>query len=449
MKNEDHDGMLAKLSSMLSDNRDHPDEKRAKLNAVFAFAIRVASAGLAYLSQIILARWMGSFEYGIFAYVWVCLLMLGGLSTLGLNTAVIRFIPEYTVKADFARLRGIIFQSRFITLIISTSLMVLSLALIVFFKDHLHNYLYLPALLVLICLPAYALTDLHDSMARGYSWMNLALIPPFLLRPLLILAVMAILYLAGSPMTAITAITAAVIATWVTSLIQILMLEPRLQREVPKGEKTRETKLWLAVAFPILLMESFVLFLQNTDILVLNAYHPPQDVAIYYAALKTINLITFVHFAVSNAVANRFSAYEARGDREKLGEMMRQSVKWTFWPSLAAALLLLAVGKPLLWLFGPEFTSAYPVMFILAAGLVIKAMFGPAEFLLNMLGEQKLCALVLFATAMLNILFNLLLIPAFGLIGAASATALSLILAALMFFLAIKIRLKLNIFVLG
>lgn len=449
MKNEDHDGMLAKLSSMLSDNRDHPDEKRAKLNAVFAFAIRVASAGLAYLSQIILARWMGSFEYGIFAYVWVCLLMLGGLSTLGLNTAVIRFIPEYTEKADFARLRGIIFQSRFITLIISTSLMVLSLALIVFFKDHLHNYLYLPALLVLICLPAYALTDLHDSMARGYSWMNLALIPPFLLRPLLILAVMAILYLAGSPMTAVTAITAAVIATWVTSLIQILMLEPRLQREVPKGEKTRETKLWLAVAFPILLMESFVLFLQNTDILVLNAYHPPQDVAIYYAALKTINLITFVHFAVSNAVANRFSAYEARGDREKLGEMMRQSVKWTFWPSLAAALLLLAVGKPLLWLFGPEFTSAYPVMFILAAGLVIKAMFGPAEFLLNMLGEQKLCALVLFATAMLNILFNLLLIPAFGLIGAASATALSLILAALMFFLAIKIRLKLNIFVLG
>lgn len=441
--------MLAKLSSMLSDNRDHPDEKRAKLNAVFAFAIRVASAGLAYLSQIILARWMGSFEYGIFAYVWVCLLMLGGLSTLGLNTAVIRFIPEYTETADFARLRGIIFQSRFITLIISTSLMVLSLALIVFFKDHLHNYLYLPALLVLICLPAYALTDLHDSMARGYSWMNLALIPPFLLRPLLILAVMAILYLAGSPMTAVTAITAAVIATWVTSLIQILMLEPRLQREVPKGEKTRETKLWLAVAFPILLMESFVLFLQNTDILVLNAYHPPQDVAIYYAALKTINLITFVHFAVSNAVANRFSAYEARGDREKLGEMMRQSVKWTFWPSLAAALLLLAVGKPLLWLFGPEFTSAYPVMFILAAGLVIKAMFGPAEFLLNMLGEQKLCALVLFATAMLNILFNLLLIPAFGLIGAASATALSLILAALMFFLAIKIRLKLNIFVLG
>lgn len=441
--------MLAKLSSMLSDNRDHPDEKRAKLNAVFAFAIRVASAGLAYLSQIILARWMGSFEYGIFAYVWVCLLMLGGLSTLGLNTAVIRFIPEYTETADFARLRGIIFQSRFITLIISTSLMVLSLALIVFFKDHLHNYLYLPALLVLICLPAYALTDLHDSMARGYSWMNLALIPPFLLRPLLILAVMAILYLAGSPMTAVTAIIAAVIATWVTSLIQILMLEPRLQREVPKGEKTRETKLWLAVAFPILLMESFVLFLQNTDILVLNAYHPPQDVAIYYAALKTINLITFVHFAVSNAVANRFSAYEARGDREKLGEMMRQSVKWTFWPSLAAALLLLAVGKPLLWLFGPEFTSAYPVMFILAAGLVIKAMFGPAEFLLNMLGEQKLCALVLFATAMLNILFNLLLIPAFGLIGAASATALSLILAALMFFLAIKIRLKLNIFVLG
>ena len=438
--------MIARLSSLFAALKSDGDTSIAGRNAIFAFLIRVGSAGLAYLSQIILARWMGSYEYGIFAYVWVWLLLLGGLSTLGLNTAVIRFIPEYTEKADLSRLRGIIFQSRLVTFLASTALMLLAFLTLYLFQDHLQNYVLLPGLLVLICLPAYALTDLHDSMARGYGWMNLALLPPFLLRPFLLLVGMAAAWGYGLPLIAVTAISAAVIATWLTALIQLLLLEPRLRREVPRGAAQKDTRFWLKVAFPILLMESFVLFLQNTDVLVLSIYHPPTDVAMYYAALKTINLITFVHFAVSNAVANRFAAYEARGDKALLASMIRQAVSWTFWPSLAAALLLLALGKPLLWLFGPEFTSAYPVMAILAVGLVIKAMFGPAEYLLNMLGEQKLCATVLFATALLNIILNFLLVPPYGLTGAATATAASLTSAALMFFLAIRFRLNINIF---
>lgn len=440
--------MIARVNSFITTLRDGSESSVAGRNAIFAFIIRVGSAGLAYLSQIILARWMGSYEYGIFAYVWVWILLLGGLSTLGLNTAIIRFIPEYTEKLDLSRLRGVIFQSRLVTFIASTLLMIISFTLLYMLEGHIENYLYLPALIALICLPAYALTDLHDSMARGYSWMNLALIPPFLMRPLLILALIAVAYLYGYPMTAVTAISAAVLATWLTSLLQILMLEPRIRKEVPAGDKQYETKFWLYTAFPILLVESFVLFLQNTDMLVLSIYHSPTDIAIYFAALKTINLISFVHFAVATAVSNRFSAYEARGDKEKLASIIRQSVKWTFWPSLGAAVCLLVMGKPLLWLFGPEFVQAYPVMFVLAVGLVIKSMFGPAENILNMLGEQKLCAAVLFTTALINIILNFVLIPHYGLVGAASATSLSLTFAALMFFLAIKVRLKINVFAL-
>ena len=71
-------------------------------------------------------------------------------------------------------------------------------------------------------------------------------------------------------------------------------------------------------------------------------------------------------------------------------------------------------------------------MCILVIGFLCRSAMGPAEYLLNMLGEQALCATVLGAAAVLNIALNFALVPAFGLIGAASATALSLIFSALM-----------------
>ena len=54
--------------------------------AVIAFAVRVVSAGIAYISQVLLARWMGDFEYGVFVVVWVGAVILGGLACLGFQT---------------------------------------------------------------------------------------------------------------------------------------------------------------------------------------------------------------------------------------------------------------------------------------------------------------------------------------------------------------------------
>ncbi|MFQ5626838.1 MAG: oligosaccharide flippase family protein, partial [Methyloligellaceae bacterium] len=71
------------------------DNAATQRAALFAFAIRVVSAGIAFFSQVLLARWMGSFEYGIFVFVWVWVLILGGFAPLGLSTSCMRFVPEY------------------------------------------------------------------------------------------------------------------------------------------------------------------------------------------------------------------------------------------------------------------------------------------------------------------------------------------------------------------
>lgn len=254
--------------------------------------------------------------------------------------------------------------------------------------------------------------------------------------------------LAGLPLNAVTAAACAVFAYWACAVVQTVMLERRRAGEVPPGPRAYDFSLWLKTSLPLLLVLGFELLLQNTDILVLSRYLEPSQVAIYFAALKTIGLVSFVHFAVGAAAANRFSALKTRGEGEQLAETVREAVRWTFWPSLAGAVVLLALGKPLLWLFGPDFTVGYPVMFILAAGFLPRAAMGPAEIVLNMLGEQNRCAAVLLLSAVANLALNLALVPLYGIYGAAAATALSVASAAVALFLVARKRLGLDIFVL-
>jgi O-antigen/teichoic acid export membrane protein len=407
------------------------ERARTQRDALLVFAVRVFSAGLLYLTQIVLARWMGGFEYGVYVSVWTWVLILGAMSHLGLNLASLRLAPVYRETHDFAHLRGLVRGVRCVALAGGTIIMAAGLAGVWIFQDQIQNHFVLPIYLALVCVPLYALTDVQDGIGRGNAWMGIALIPPYILRPLLLLAAMAVAYAAGLSMTAVTAASAAIVATWLTGLLQALSLNRRMRATIPAGPRLSDFPTWLKISLPLLVMMSAELLLQNTDILVVTRYMSPADVGIYFAAGKTMALIMFVHYAVGSAVAHKFAALHARGDHDGLRSFVKDAVNWTFWPSLASALVILALGKPLLSLFGPQFATGYPVMCILVVGFLTRSAMGPADYLLNMLGEQKLCAAVLFGAALLNIVLNVVLVPKFGIVGAASATATSLTIAAL------------------
>lgn len=425
--------------------RSNDERARVQRVALIAFAIRIVSAGLAYFSQVAIARWMGSFEYGIFVFVWVWVLVLGGLASLGLNVGVIRFVPEHTENGDLDKLRGILLASRGLTFVTATSISSLAFVCLWLAPELVEPPYLLPAFLALFCIPLYALSDINDCVGRAYGWINLALLPPFVLRPFLLLLFMFLAHLTGFEMIATTAVGCAIVATLITSLTQHLFITLELQKKIESGKRTYEVELWLRASLPLVMILGFELLLQNTDVLVISYYMSPSDVGVYFAALKTISLVAFVHFAVAAAVGNRFSALNARGDKDGLRCLVRDASVWTFWPSMAGAIVLLALGKPLLWLFGSDFTDAYGVMFVLAAGLVVRATMGPAEYILNMLGEQKLCAMILFAGAGLNLVLNFLMVPMWGLYGAAAATSVSLAGSAILFYLGGRRRLGLDI----
>jgi len=439
-------GLTAHLRAWLNDSSHRSIAQKV---AGAAFAIRVFSAALIYLSQILFARWMGSFEFGIYVYVWTWVLLIGDLADLGLASAAQRFIPAYTSPKAFDLLRGFLNRSRWIAVVSAMIIAVLGIGTVKLIEAHLSDYVVLPLMTACATLPFYALMQTQDGIARSYNWIHLALLPPYIVRHTVMLLLMAAAYLLSFPTNAETAVTAVGVSFALTVIWQTIVLNRKLKRTVEPGPRAYETKAWFRISLPILMVEGFYLLLSNTDILVLQQFRSPEDVAHYYAAAKTLTLIAFVHFAVSTAVAHRFSEYHVTADHARLRQILTDSIRWTFWASVAATVVILAVGRPLLSLFGASFVEGYYLMFILAAGLMARAAVGPVERLLNMLGEQNACAAVYATAFAINLVLCVTLIPTIGVAGAAVATTTALIVESLLLFWATKHRLGFHVFIWG
>ena len=117
-------GAIARLRAMISGLRGRllGGSSEASLTRRLAgtiFIIRVVSAALAYLSQILLARWMGGSDYGVYVYVWTWVLLLGSMMDFGISVSAQKLIPEYRTRGDHDLLRGFLSGSRWMTFIVS------------------------------------------------------------------------------------------------------------------------------------------------------------------------------------------------------------------------------------------------------------------------------------------------------------------------------------------
>src|SRR5579883_848687 len=356
------------------------------------FIIRVLSAALAYVSQILLARWMGGSDYGIYVYVWTWVLLLGSMMDFGISASAQKIIPEYRTSGDHARLRGFLAGSRWMTFAVSSVMSLLLAGVVKLLSPWMSAGEITPLYIGCLTLPAFVVANTQDGIARSHDWMRLGLIPQFLVRQGLIIALTAGIVVLGLDLGATAAMAASAGAVWIAMLGQMIVLNRRLAHQIASGPRAYDFRGWLAISLPILLVESFYLLLSYTDVLVLQQFRPSEEVGVYFAVVKTLALVSFIHYAMSATTAHRFAEYNALGDKDRLSAYVAHAINWTFWPSLAATLALLAAGKPLLWLFGPQFVAGYDIMFVAAIGLVVRSAIGPVERLLNMLGHEHICA---------------------------------------------------------
>ena len=177
-------GVIARLRALLGGSSEASVTKRL---AGTIFIIRVFSAALAYFSQILLARWMGGSDYGVYVYVWTWVLLLGSMMDFGISASAQKIIPEYRASGDEARLRGFLAGSRWITFAASSIVSLLLAGLIHLLSPWIDANTILPLYIGCMTLPAFVVANTQDGIARSHDWMQLGLMPQFIVRQSLII----------------------------------------------------------------------------------------------------------------------------------------------------------------------------------------------------------------------------------------------------------------------
>lgn len=391
--------------------------------ASVAFVLQVSSVGLKYIVQIFLAQWMGTVEYGTYEYVVSWTFFLAILAELGLPSAVLRFIPEYSVKEDWGRLRGVIRGSWQLTLVAGLLVSLCGTAIVLWLNANQKWAYSTPMIVGIWMMPLVALVHLQSQMARAVRQIPLAYTPFQVIWPLLVLSGAFVLFQRNQVLTSVPVIAVSILALLTIVAIQLWLLRRRLKTEVHRVSPIYTPREWLRVAFPLLLSDGFHVVLNQADILMIGAGVGPEAVGIYSAATKTAIWVSLVLQAVNAVVAPAFSALYTQGDREGLQKLVSTVAHWIFWPSLTITLCLIVFGRTILGIFGPQFVAAHWDMTILALGQLVNAGAGSVGFLMIMTGHQNQCAYVFGCSALTNLVLNAIAIPVLGTTGSAIATA--------------------------
>ncbi len=435
-------GLIARLR-----HRFHVDDRAtSSLKAAFVFLIRVVSAGLLILTQILLARWMGAYAYGVYVFAWTLVIIVGDLLPLGFSYTAQRLIPQYRQSGDVAALRGFLRIGPAIVVGIATIFAAVSLMAIAMLGDAMPGVDPLVISIAVCALPAYALGSILEGVARAFDRVSLAMMPTYILRPILLVSLVAIFHFIGFESTAAEAMTAAVLATWLSVTVQAGFVFMRGARITEKGPSDLRVGEWFAVSLRFFTAWSFITLYTYADVVMLNAFSTSDKVGIYFASAKILALTSFVGYAVASVFAHRFVDRNIAGDHEGLRRAVSLSVNLTFWPSLALTGGVLLISKPLLSLFGPEFVAGPEILAVLSFGLLARASIGPAERLLSMLGHQGATAGVYAAAFAMAVVMSFLLVPRFDMLGAALASCAAMMTEATLLWILVRRRLKLNVF---
>lgn len=185
---------------------------------------------------------------------------------------------------------------------------------------------------------------------------------------------------------------------------------------------------WLSLAIPLMLIGTTQILSRQVGTVVVGGLESADSVAAYYPALRISEFATFGLIAINAAVAARLSTAYARKDRALLQSTLTRAAILSMSSTIALVIALFLFEDFLLGLFGGVAESGRTALTILLLGQIVVAGTGSVGVLMAMSGQERFAAGAGFVVLVVNVGLHFLLVPLFGINGAALATAVSVVL---------------------
>ena len=396
--------------------------------AALAGLLQVASYGLGYVLNFLLAHWLGAAQFGRYTYTITVYSLLGLVATAGFSASALKFIPQYRASDERSAVRRYASNAQWTLLAsgvgIALVLFVLLRTLPEYFGDYADTLLYgLPLVLLM------ALVQFTSESLRAFGSVVKAYFASQVLRPVLVLGAVWAVLQTTDRVDASEVVLVVVGAMLVVAVTQRQFLVGMLRAQGAGGENTAsaERSLWWKISLSLLVISVLSALLRQIDVVILGWFVPTNEVGVYAIAVRLATLCGLSLVLTNILAAPGLLALYSAGRLEDMQVLASRLAHIVFWPALAVALVGGYFAHDILGLFGPEYPAAAPAMVVLMLGQLVNVSVGPVGHLVDLTGNHRAGVYVRSFALALAIAMAVVLIPWIGILGAAFATATAMV----------------------
>jgi len=399
--------------------------KKTVYNTVTVFAFLMVAAFCAYLFRIILARNLTLAEYGLFFALVAFAGILNILRDLGLSYATAYFIPRYLAKKNFRKIKSLISRI-FCIEFISTAIVCILFAVLSDFL--ITNYFHSGTVLIL---SLFAVSFFLNAMELNFQLLFNAFQNQFLyslhnlLRNLLVLVfvLVAFIFFKG--------IMVPIVSYIITYMILLIIFGTLFFRKVfPEFFRVKSTSIDMKGLFVFGFSASLsflgFLLISSTDTLLLTYFRTLEEVGLYNGVLPIVSIILYIPYAISSVITPLGSELFAKKKLDTIRHVAEKMTRFTL--VVLIPLIGLTITYPefiLSWFFGSAFSAAAGALVILSIGILFYALAQINMSLIFSSTGPKKNIIIYLSGAVINVILSLILIPKYGIVGAAIATGVS------------------------
>ena len=409
--------------------------KLAVKGVTTVFILTMLAAFLGYIVRVLLAKYLSMEEFGLFYAVFSFLGLWGIFKNLGFDKALIKFIPELQHEEKNDLIKSSIIYVSIVQLITNTIFIVLIYLLSNYLSVHFFRSTQASIVLKLMAIAFFidGFVFILKFSFQGFQKMML-FAGIEVIRMSLIIAIVFIGLVLNY------GILSPVIAYIFAPVILLLVFTPILTKIVfPEFSKSKF--ILNKILFKKLSKYSFFVMTTGmgsmifgyTDSTVLTYFTSLKDVALYNIAFPTANLLIYFPRAINGILVPLTAELWAKKKYALLKAGMESLFKYSIIIIVPLAFMMSSFTDLLInTFFGKDYILASNAMRILIPGFIFGTLNGICMYFFSGIGKPEINSKILFIAATFNFITNLILIPIFGILGAALTTALSYVIMVVM-----------------